>query len=297
MFGPDAQRRLAAGCHGRAPQRQLQRRPARQRQVRDTARDAAHGNREEVHPGAADEARDEQVARPVVEFQGRAHLLDDPALQHHDLVGHGHGLDLVVGDVDHGRAQLLVQPADLDPGLHAQGRVQVGRAARRTGTRRVRARSPGRSRHAAAGRRRAGPACAAGAARAAAWPRPCRPAGRSRPWADWPSSGRSRCSRPRSCAGRGRRTGTPWPHRGWPAASWSCRGRRSASRPSVMSSSPAIRRSRVDLPQPDGPTKTQNSLSAISRSTPLMMWTSPNRLWTPRKVTSAMFSRPVVRSR
>src|SRR5215210_5997913 len=37
------------------------------------------------------------------------------------------------------------------------------------------------------------------------------------------------------------------------------------SSPSVMSSSPAIIRSAVDLPQPDGPTRIMNSPSAISR--------------------------------
>src|SRR4051794_20179178 len=36
--------------------------------------------------------------------------------------------------------------------------------------------------------------------------------------------------------------------------------------PSVMSSSPAIIRNAVDLPQPDGPTNTRNSPSAMSRS-------------------------------
>ena len=35
--------------------------------------------------------------------------------------------------------------------------------------------------------------------------------------------------------------------------------------PSVISSSPAIRRSRVDLPQPEGPTKTTNSPSRMSQ--------------------------------
>jgi hypothetical protein len=38
--------------------------------------------------------------------------------------------------------------------------------------------------------------------------------------------------------------------------------------PSVISSSPAIMRSVVDLPQPEGPTSTTNSLSAMSRSMP-----------------------------
>ena len=36
----------------------------------------------------------------------------------------------------------------------------------------------------------------------------------------------------------------------------------------LSSSRPAIMRSSVDLPQPDGPTRTRNSPSAISRSIP-----------------------------
>ena len=38
------------------------------------------------------------------------------------------------------------------------------------------------------------------------------------------------------------------------------------SSPSLMSSSPAIIRSAVDFPQPDGPTRITNSPSLISRS-------------------------------
>ncbi|MCY1547279.1 hypothetical protein D9M68_833260 [compost metagenome] len=45
--------------------------------------------------------------------------------------------------------------------------------------------------------------------------------------------------------------------------------------PPVVSSSPAISRSRVDLPQPDGPTKTTNSPSLISSEMSGMIWTSP----------------------
>ncbi len=40
-------------------------------------------------------------------------------------VRHGHGLHLVVGHVDEGGAQALVQLADLGAGLHAQLGVQV----------------------------------------------------------------------------------------------------------------------------------------------------------------------------
>src|SRR5690606_36112945 len=55
--------------------------------------------------------------------------------------------------------------------------------------------------------------------------------------------------------------------------------------PEVTSSSPAISRRMVDLPQPDGPTKTRNSPSAMSSSTFRMTSVLSNRL-----VTS--FSRP-----
>ena len=43
----------------------------------------------------------------------------------------------------------------------------------------------------------------------------------------------------------------------------------------VICSRPATMRSKVDLPQPEGPTKTQNSPSAISISTPLMIDKAP----------------------
>src|SRR6476659_1080935 len=51
--------------------------------------------------------------------------------------------------------------------------------------------------------------------------------------------------------------------------------------PAVTSSSPAIMRRMVDLPQPDGPTSTTNSSCATSRSTPRTASTLPNRLVRP----------------
>jgi hypothetical protein len=48
-----------------------------------------------------------------------------PALQHDDLVGQRHRFRLVVGDVDHRRAELLVQAGDLDAHLHAQFGIEV----------------------------------------------------------------------------------------------------------------------------------------------------------------------------
>ena len=45
--------------------------------------------------------------------------------------------------------------------------------------------------------------------------------------------------------------------------------------PPLVSSSPAISLSSVDLPQPDGPTKTTNSPSSMTRSMSGMMTVDP----------------------
>ena len=81
---------------------------------------------DEIHLRRADEAGDEEIGRALVELQRRAVLLDIAGIEHDDLVGHGHGLDLVVGDVDRGGAELLLQPRHLQPHLHAERRVEVG---------------------------------------------------------------------------------------------------------------------------------------------------------------------------
>src|SRR5215468_6331939 len=60
--------------------------------------------------------------------------------------------------------------------------------------------------------------------------------------------------------------------------------------PPVMSSRPAIIRSAVDFPQPDGPTRTMNSRSWISRSSPSMTLTGPKRFVTCLKITEAIWS-------
>ena len=76
--------------------------------------------------GAPDKAGDELVRRPLEHLEWRADLSDDAVLEHHDLVGEGHRLDLVVGDEDHRGAKLALQPLDLDAGLVAQLGVEVG---------------------------------------------------------------------------------------------------------------------------------------------------------------------------
>src|SRR3954453_6510720 len=81
--------------------------------------------RREAHARRADEARHERVDRLLVELRGRADLLEPALVHHRDAVTHRHRLDLVVGDVDRGRADLLLQLLDLAARLHAQLGVEV----------------------------------------------------------------------------------------------------------------------------------------------------------------------------
>ncbi len=87
MFGAQAQRHLARSGD---VARQLQADTAGKGDLGAT-RGGAGLYRQEVHLRAADEARDEQVLRPVIQFQRAADLFDMARRQHHDLVGHGHG--------------------------------------------------------------------------------------------------------------------------------------------------------------------------------------------------------------
>src|SRR5487761_2618296 len=58
--------------------------------------------------------------------------------------------------------------------------------------------------------------------------------------------------------------------------------------PRVSASSPAIVRSNVDLPHPEGPTSTTNSLSATATETSFRTGVVPNTLWTWRTPTEAI---------
>src|SRR5260370_914180 len=79
-----------------------------------------------VDVGDADESGDELALRPLVDVLGAAGLLDPSAIHHHDAVGGGHRLDLVVGDVERGVFVLVMQAEDLETHLLAQIGVEVG---------------------------------------------------------------------------------------------------------------------------------------------------------------------------
>ena len=91
------------------------------------ARAGRHGGHgEEVHRGRAEEAGDEAARRLLEQRQRRADLLDAARVEERDAIAQRHGLDLVMGHVDHGRAQLAMQARQLQAHLHAQGRIEVG---------------------------------------------------------------------------------------------------------------------------------------------------------------------------
>ena len=61
----------------------------------------------------------------LIQIRRRVDLLDDPAAHDRHAVAERHRLGLIVGDIDHRGAQLLLDPRHLGPHLHAQLGVQV----------------------------------------------------------------------------------------------------------------------------------------------------------------------------
>ena len=73
--------------------------------------------------GFADELGDERGPGILVDL-GRRAQLSEPGISHHaDPVGHGEGLFLIVGDIDEGGAQLLVQGLELQ--LHFLPELEI----------------------------------------------------------------------------------------------------------------------------------------------------------------------------
>ena len=171
--------------------------------------DVGQRGREEVHRRRADEPRDEQVGRAVVQLLRCADLLGHAGKQHHHPIPQCHGLGLVVRDVYGGGAQPILQPGDLRAHLHAQLGVQVRQwlvHQERLGIA-----------HDGAPHRHPLP-LAAGQLGGLAIQKVGQVKDfrglldlltRSRPSSPWPASAGRRCSAGRSCAGRARRTGTP----------------------------------------------------------------------------------------
>ena len=80
----------------------------------------------EVDGGVAYEVGHKQVVGLVVHSEGGVVLLEHAVFNEADLGGQGHGLHLVVGDIDEGRTGLHVEALELIAHLQAQLGVQIG---------------------------------------------------------------------------------------------------------------------------------------------------------------------------
>jgi hypothetical protein len=80
---------------------------------------------EQVHRGAADEARNEDVGRVLVQVTRGTDLLQHAILQNRDAVAHGERLGLVVGDVDRRHTETPLKRCDLRAGLNPKLGVEV----------------------------------------------------------------------------------------------------------------------------------------------------------------------------
>ena len=79
-----------------------------------------HRSREQVDAGRTEPRRHVGAGRLFVDLLRRAHLHQPAALEHADARGHRQGFDLVVGDVQHRRAQILLDALELQPQVVAQ---------------------------------------------------------------------------------------------------------------------------------------------------------------------------------
>ena len=183
------------------------------------------------------------------------------------IVGERHRLSLVVRRVDHRRLQLVVQPRELQPHLHAQRRVEVRhqRLVEQEHLRLARDRAADRD-CAAAGRPTAASACGRADGRCAGSSRPASPPGRS------PASSRPRALQAERHVVVQRHVRVQRirleHHRDAALRARHVVDLRAVDQQVAARNilGPAIIRISVDLPQPLGPTNTTNSPSAMSGS-------------------------------
>src|SRR5690606_2043029 len=119
-LGADAHLQTPAVQFGQTP---VERRGQRQHGIGETHTALAALHVDQIHARTADEIADEGVPGTLEQLARGTELDDLPAIHHRDLVGEGGGLQLIVGDVDHGDVELLVDLLELAPQLPLQVRV------------------------------------------------------------------------------------------------------------------------------------------------------------------------------
>src|SRR5579883_2167503 len=125
IFGPNAEEeRAVPGERSLRPLPQSDARRAKPR--RSAAVFMRQLDGDEVHRRIAEEARDEGGGGIAVDGQRLSDLHDLALVHDADAMAHRHRLDLVVGDIDGGRADLLLLADELVAGRDAQGGIEIG---------------------------------------------------------------------------------------------------------------------------------------------------------------------------
>ena len=81
----------------------------------------------EIHGRGPDEACDEHIDRMMIDLIRFADLLNEAVFHDDDAGGHRHRLDLIVGDVDGGGADIVMDADDFAAHLDAELGVKVGK--------------------------------------------------------------------------------------------------------------------------------------------------------------------------
>src|ERR1700690_794063 len=85
--------------------------------------------RHQVDPRLAETRRDMEIGGVLVDFSRAVYLDQAPLLDDTDPARHGHGLDLVMGNVEDGGAQILLDALQLQseirPELRIEGRQRL----------------------------------------------------------------------------------------------------------------------------------------------------------------------------
>ena len=84
-----------------------------------------HDGLHQIHRRRAAERGDKDVVGLVEQLHRAVDLLQDPPADHRNPVGHCHGLNLVVGDVEGCDAYFALQLGDLGPHLHPELGVEI----------------------------------------------------------------------------------------------------------------------------------------------------------------------------
>ena len=85
-----------------------------------------HVGRDDVHRRITQERGHRDVDRAVVELEWRSHLLEVPVVEDRDPVGQHHGVLLVGGHQEGGRAVLVLDVSQVRPQLGPQVQVDAG---------------------------------------------------------------------------------------------------------------------------------------------------------------------------